>query len=47
VMVNCDQTGQPAGLAVALAAKSAARVAPIDPTTLRRRLAADHGAVVI
>ncbi|MHC5054291.1 MAG: FAD-dependent oxidoreductase [Planctomycetota bacterium] len=46
VMVNCNQTGEAAGAAAALAADGGLEVADIDTDALRRELAA-RGAVVI
>ena len=46
VMVNCNQTGQAAGAAAALAVRHGTNVAHVDPAELRRTLAG-QGAVVI
>ncbi len=46
VMVNCNQTGQAAGAAAALAARKGVSVAEVDAEELRKLLA-EQGAVVI
>jgi hypothetical protein len=46
VMVNCNQTGQAAGVAAALALRSGCPVAQIDPADLRRALS-EQGAAIL
>ncbi len=46
VMVNCNQTGEAAGTACALACRAGSSVADVDPGALRRTLA-DNGAIVL
>jgi len=46
VMVNCNQTGQAAGVACALAARANADIGAVDPTALRQELSR-QGAIVV
>ena len=46
VMVNCNQTGEAAGAAAALAVSGGRDVADVDVVKLRATLA-DHGAVIL
>jgi hypothetical protein len=46
VMVNCNQTGEAAGTAAALALRYHHDVADVEPAELRRTLA-EHGAIII
>ena len=45
-MVNCNQTGEAAGTAAALALSSGMSVAAVDGTKLRQTMAA-HGSIII